>query len=276
MKTIALLSGSQRTGKTRIAINMALYLVKRGKKVCLLELDFKNPSLNFYFDLPPSWLNDYFFSKKNLESTIQKVDLESFNTIGSLFIGQANPSTQEVELWNNSNLSFQFTFSKLLYDCKQKMEKEPFKIDYLIFDFSVGLPINPLYRTWSRLVDISIVPIKISITDIKIIKDFIPSLFIRVKKNIYLLPNLVPYIYIKDEKIANLIINQIITVTLESRIKLLPSIPYDSILDIFGFEEVLSTDKNKNNSAINFYLYKNDCDFIKFLEISINTLLKYI
>ncbi|RLI20450.1 ParA family protein, partial [Candidatus Bathyarchaeota archaeon] len=45
-KVIAVHSYKGGTGKTILSINLAAALVKHGKKVCLMDLDFRAPSLS--------------------------------------------------------------------------------------------------------------------------------------------------------------------------------------------------------------------------------------
>ena len=58
MKTIAILSEKDRLEKTSIGSNFAYYLADKGNNVCLLDLDFANPSLIDHFTPEGSWLNN--------------------------------------------------------------------------------------------------------------------------------------------------------------------------------------------------------------------------
>ena len=60
-KIIAIHSYKGGTGKTLLSINSAATLAKRGKKVCLFDLDFRAPSLATILKVgnPEHWMNDY-------------------------------------------------------------------------------------------------------------------------------------------------------------------------------------------------------------------------
>ena len=60
-KIIALHSYKGGTGKTLLSVNLAATNVRKGKNVCLLDLDFRAPSLHAVFKASNSeyWLNDY-------------------------------------------------------------------------------------------------------------------------------------------------------------------------------------------------------------------------
>jgi chromosome partitioning protein len=63
-KCIAFHSYKGGTGKTTLASNLAALLVRKGHRVCLLDLDVYAPSLQSYFEIKPQkWINDYLDSK---------------------------------------------------------------------------------------------------------------------------------------------------------------------------------------------------------------------
>jgi len=60
MKTIAIHSYKGGTGKTSIAVNLAVIYAIKGKNVCILDYDFRAPSLQIAFkEKPRFWLNDF-------------------------------------------------------------------------------------------------------------------------------------------------------------------------------------------------------------------------
>ena len=70
-KIIAIHSYKGGTGKTSLSVNLAASLAKRGRKVAILDLDFRAPSLFSILKMEKSnvWLNDYL----NGASTINKI-----------------------------------------------------------------------------------------------------------------------------------------------------------------------------------------------------------
>ena len=59
LKTLSIMSHKGGVGKTSIAVNIAVYLAKTGKNVCLLENDLQGPSLNTWWKPEVKWLNEY-------------------------------------------------------------------------------------------------------------------------------------------------------------------------------------------------------------------------
>jgi MinD-like ATPase involved in chromosome partitioning or flagellar assembly len=93
---VALHSYKGGTGKTSICANLAVLLAQRGRSVCLLDFDFRAPSLQTLFKAQTErWLNDYLDGKCELENCF--VDFsKKLNTKGTLKIGFANPSLNAI------------------------------------------------------------------------------------------------------------------------------------------------------------------------------------
>ena len=60
-KIIAVHSYKGGTGKTSMSVNLAATFAKKGKKVCVFDLDFRAPSLFAILKTPNAefWFNDY-------------------------------------------------------------------------------------------------------------------------------------------------------------------------------------------------------------------------
>jgi len=127
------------TGKTLLAVNLATLLADRGKKTCLLDMDFRAPSLTSLFRISEAryWLNDYLDGACHAEDALQPYP---FDVQGKerLFVGYANPSTKAIvkmaskgRKWEMQALVRLFSFREYLVDT--------LGFDYLILDTSPGL-----------------------------------------------------------------------------------------------------------------------------------------
>lgn len=138
-KIIAVHSYKGGTGKTLLSLNLAAALAKQGKKVCLLDLDFRAPSLATLLKIEKAgcWLNDYL----NGTCEIDKVLLDLGERIQSkdrFFVGLANPATEAIRDITAKDRKWEMrALGRLLALRSSLIEKEGF--DYLIFDTSPGL-----------------------------------------------------------------------------------------------------------------------------------------
>jgi septum site-determining protein MinD len=138
-KIIAVHSYKGGTGKTIISINLAATLAKRGKKVCLLDLDFRAPSIATLLKIENVnyWLNDYL----NGTCEIDKVLLDLSDKIknnGKFFVGFANPATEAIRDMTAKDRKWEMRALGRLLALRNSLLNDR-GLDYLIFDTSPGL-----------------------------------------------------------------------------------------------------------------------------------------
>jgi septum site-determining protein MinD len=135
-KTITFHSYKGGTGKTIIAANFAALCAQRGKDVCLLDLDFRAPSLHLLFKLKPTlWLNDFFNGECTISDVIYEVDAKMN---GKLFVGPANPSSKAMRDMMKKDRKWEANALHLLFEAKKTILQD-LKFDYLILDTSPGM-----------------------------------------------------------------------------------------------------------------------------------------
>lgn len=136
-KTLAFHSYKGGTGKTSVVVNVGALYAKHGANVCLLDYDFRAPSLNVLFKAKPEfWLNDYLEGKCGIIDTLVD-ESDRFNLPGKLWVGFANPSIEALTDIMSKDRKWEVkALTKTLAGKKEILEQK--KIDYLIFDTSPG------------------------------------------------------------------------------------------------------------------------------------------
>ena len=89
---IALHSYKGGTGKTLLSVNLAATYAKQGKDICLLDLDFRAPSLPAIFRVNDSefWLNDYLNGACEIKRVL--IDLANPHDGNGKFFSNSSPS----------------------------------------------------------------------------------------------------------------------------------------------------------------------------------------
>lgn len=138
-KIIAVHSYKGGTGKTLLSVNMAASLVKRGKKVCLFDLDFRAPSLATILRIEKNeyWLNDYLNGTCEVDKIL--VDLsDKVHSKDRFFVGLASPATEAIRDMSAKDRKWEMrALGRLLALRDSLLNQKGF--DYLIFDTSPGL-----------------------------------------------------------------------------------------------------------------------------------------
>ena len=138
-KIIAVHSYKGGTGKTSLSVNLAASLAKRGRKVAILDLDFRAPSLFSILKMENStvWLNDYLNGASTINKILQETNKQIDNN-GKLFAGLANPSTEAIRDMSAKDRKWEMRALGRLLSLRNSLLKEQ-DFDYIVFDTSPGL-----------------------------------------------------------------------------------------------------------------------------------------
>ena len=138
-KIIAVHSYKGGTGKTSLSTNLASTFARRGKKVCLMDLDFRAPSLHAIFKQKNSdyWLNDYLNGVCDIEKVLIDSTKEHGNG-GKLMVALANPSTEAIRDMTAKDRKWEMKALGRLLSLRSALLNNG-TFDYIIFDTSPGL-----------------------------------------------------------------------------------------------------------------------------------------
>jgi MinD-like ATPase involved in chromosome partitioning or flagellar assembly len=127
------------TGKTLLSINLAATFAKRGKKICLFDLDFRAPSLATLLkvDNASCWMNDYLNGTCEIDRVL--VDMSSrIQNNGHLFVAFANPATEAIRDMSAKDRKWEMHALGRILALRESLIGDK-GFDYLIFDTSPGL-----------------------------------------------------------------------------------------------------------------------------------------
>jgi len=188
---IALHSYKGGTGKTHISINLAVSFAKHGKKVCLMDLDFRAPSLATFFshEKVECWLNDYLNGTCKIDKALIDVS-HKINDRGELFVVLANPSTEAIREMSAKDRKWEMrALGRLLALRNSLLNDKGF--DYLIFDTSPGLQYSSINAIVSA--DLVIVAATFDRSDIEGTKRMLDELYDLFEKKTEIIMNRVLY-----------------------------------------------------------------------------------
>jgi MinD-like ATPase involved in chromosome partitioning or flagellar assembly len=126
------------TGKTLLSVNLAILLAKMGKRVCILDLDFRAPSLHSIFRNGSNyWVNDYLNKACIIEKVLTECNIKGVPK-GKLFVGLANPSTEAIREMEAKSRKWEIESLGRLFSLKTTLLSDS-HFDYVFLDVSPGL-----------------------------------------------------------------------------------------------------------------------------------------
>ena len=177
------------TGKTLLSVNLAMIFVDMGKKVCLLDLDLRAPSLSSTFsNTSNSWVNDY-LNKACKAETILTECTPDYIKSGHLFVGLANPSTEAIREMSSKDRKWEMQALARLLSLKEHLQTD-MGFDYIICDSSPGLQ----YSSINAIVAADVVMVVTSIdkSDVDGTQRMITDLYDLYEKKTGIVVNKVP------------------------------------------------------------------------------------
>ncbi len=126
------------TGKTLLSVNLAMIFADKEKRVCLLDLDLRAPSLSSSFNNGNKcWVNEYLNKACNSEKILTDCTPPYIKS-GRLFVGLANPSTEAIREMSSKDRKWEMEALGRLLSLKEHLLND-LNFDYVICDSSPGL-----------------------------------------------------------------------------------------------------------------------------------------
>ena len=189
-KIIAIHSYKGGTGKTLISVNLASTYARKGRAVCLFDLDFRAPSLHAFFkaDNVEHWLNDYLNGLCDIEKVLADFTPKNPGK-GKLLVGLANPSTEAIREMSAKDRKWEMRALGRLLSLKNSLLND-MHTDYLILDTSPGLQYSSINAIVSA--DTALVITGIDKSDIQGTQRMIQELYDLFEKKTAIIMNKVP------------------------------------------------------------------------------------
>lgn len=257
LKSLAILSHKGGVGKTSIAVNIAVYLAKRGKRVCLLDNDFHGPSIMTFFKKDPDveWLNDYLLGNETMDNCLHDVSSD-LKLSGKLWVGYADPTPESIQNLIRIDQKTSIKMLQNLIKLKKGFRNKPYEIEYLVVDCSPGTgysTVNVMLTT-----DTSLFIVKLSNADIFGTSQMIAGLYNQLKNRSLVLANLIPKEAIqsatKKAEIQTLIEKRFTKDIGDKIVEFLGWIPTDFELQNIEFEEAVKALRGRDSSRVIYAL----------------------
>ncbi len=199
VKMISFHSSRGGTGKSLISSNISAILASEGRRVALLDFDFRAPSLLTIFQGGKSvkkWLNSYFDDKARLEDVMVDVT-DRYKIKGRLYLGFANPDMEAMREIARKDRKWQMKALRRVMNMKQELS-DKLDIDVMVADTSPGVQ----YASVNAVVgaDLSIIISTLDALDLEGVRRMVEDLYVPFEKNTYILVNKArPHMFVSDD-----------------------------------------------------------------------------
>ena len=197
-KIIAVHSYKGGTGKTSLSVNLAATYARMGKKVCIMDLDFRAPSLHAIFKKQNLnyWLNDYLNGVCEINKVLVDETKEHGNG-GKLFVALANPSTEAIRDMTAKDRKWEMKALGRLLSLRSSLLND-MGLDYIICDTSPGLQYSSINAIVTA--DVVLVVTSLDASDINGSQRMTSELYDLFEKKTGILVNKVIAEYLSSEK----------------------------------------------------------------------------
>lgn len=183
-KTFAVHSYKGGTGKTVIAANLAAYYAHEGYRVCLLDFDFRAPSLHTLF---PQYTSCFTNDLLDGGCSIQEILVRHEHPLitGELWVGISNRNMEAICAIAERGKQWQVQAIKNILNAKKQLELA--EVDFLIFDVTPGveqIALNAIFAS-----DVVIIVLKPDKYGIEGTRQLIQSLYQKLEQEVRLIEN---------------------------------------------------------------------------------------
>ena len=186
---VALHSYKGGTGKTLLSVNLATLFAKMGKKVCLIDLDLRAPSIHSMFRSEAEyWVNDYLSKACMIEKVLSDCTSDAMG-VGQLFVGLANPSTEAIREMEAKDRKWEMEALGRLFALRASLLGE-MGFDYVFFDTSPGLQYSSINAIVSA--DIVLVVMSLDKSDVEGTQRMMHDLYELFEKKTGIIINKIP------------------------------------------------------------------------------------
>lgn len=193
---IALHSYKGGTGKTLLSVNLATLFAKIGKRVCLLDLDLRAPSIHSFFkNATQYWINDYLSKACKIENVLSDCTSKDMAE-GKLLVGLANPSTGAIREMESKDRKWEMEALGRLFALKTSLLND-MNLDYVFFDTSPGLQYSSINAIVSA--DIVLVVMSPDKSDFEGTQLMMRDLYELFEKKTGVIINKIPFEYFSAE-----------------------------------------------------------------------------
>jgi MinD-like ATPase involved in chromosome partitioning or flagellar assembly len=170
------------TGKTLLSVNLSAFYAKRKEKVCLLDYDFKAPSLHGMFNVkaPSFWVNDFLNGDCEIEETLCEV-------FPNLFVGFACPEAEAIRDMVGKSRSWETEALNRTVSVKDELSTKGF--EKLIFDTPPGLAYSSINAVIAS--DVVALVMRMDSLDILGTKEMVKSVYQLLAKPSFVVVNMV-------------------------------------------------------------------------------------
>lgn len=197
-KIIAVHSYKGGTGKTSLSVNLAATYARMGKKVCLMDLDFRAPSLHAIFKKQDMayWLNDYLNGICEIDKVLVDATTDHCSG-GKLFVALANPATEVIRDMTAKDRKWEMKALGRLLSLRSSLLNN-LDLDYIICDTSPGLQYSSINAIVTA--DLVLLVTSLDASDIKGSQRMTSELYDLFEKKTGILVNKVIADYLSSEK----------------------------------------------------------------------------